>query len=541
MMRRSILVSLNAVLLLCTSAGSTHAQLPTAASPPITSPPITVPEKPGKWRRAETEHFIFYSDGSEKALREDVIKLERFDHLMRLVTGVTETTSPVKLTVYFVSSGEKVRALYPGTVKQVVGFYNATLGGAYAVTPRSLQSYGDDYGKNYAVPEDVVLFHEYAHHLMLQYFSTAYPAWYVEGFAEFIGNARVERDGLAKYGLPNVGRAYSLLLGRQLPIEKLLTAQVADLKGNEAIESLYARGWTLTHYLHFEPSRKGQLGTYLNAVAKGTPSLDAARASFGDLKLLNRALDRYLEGRMTYTKMNRPLPEPKPFTVTQLGEGSSDAVLLQFKLTRTTAPKEMEPIAQALRTLAARFPDNIDIATALAEAETDLGNDAAGERAADTALKINPQSSRALLWKALSLALPLRRDKNTDAKKWKEVRGWIIKANRANPDDPLPLFNYYLSFIDAGQPAPDLAIQGLGKSVELVPQFDGARFTYAAALGGQKKYDLAVAVLNPVANDPHGGGTSDAARKIIATLERAKANGTVPDINLDDFDEEEKP
>jgi hypothetical protein len=497
-----------------------------------------VQDKPGSWRRAETEHFIFYSDGSEKSLREDAVKLERFDRLMRQLTSINAETYPVKLTVYFVRSAEKVRALYPGPVKQIAGFYSPSPAGVLAVVPRTIESYGQG-GDKFAQTEDVILFHEYAHHLMLQYFPVAYPAWYVEGFAEFIGNTRVERDGIVKYGIANISRAPSLFQGLQLPIEKLLTARVTDLKRDD-VGNLYARGWLLTHYLNFEPSRQGQLQAYLVAVGNGKPSLDAAKESFGDLKLLNRAIDRYATGRLSYRELANPIAEPKPFAVTQLSEGTSDSLLLRVKLTRQTAPKEREPIAQELRKLAALHPRNADIATALAEAELDLENEAVAGQTADAALKIDPQSSRALLWKGLSLARPLIRAKIQDLAKWKEARSWIVKANRASPEDPLPLFEYYLSFIGAGLPPSETAVLGLGKAVALVPQDNSLRFTYASALANQKKYDLAVAVLQPVASNPHGGGASDAAQGMIARLMEAKREGKIPSFDLDAAEAEDK-
>jgi hypothetical protein len=40
-----------------------------------------------EWRRAESAHFVVYSDGSERSLREYTAKLERFDALMRLRFG----------------------------------------------------------------------------------------------------------------------------------------------------------------------------------------------------------------------------------------------------------------------------------------------------------------------------------------------------------------------------------------------------------------------------------------------------------------------
>ena len=45
-----------------------------------------------------------------------------------------------------------------------------------------------------------VLFHEYAHHFMLHHFPAAYPAWYVEGFAEFFSVVAFPQDGSIEYG-----------------------------------------------------------------------------------------------------------------------------------------------------------------------------------------------------------------------------------------------------------------------------------------------------------------------------------------------------
>ncbi len=487
----------------------------------------------GKWRRAETDHFIFYSDGSEKSLREDAIKLERFDKLMRLLVGAPDDQGQVKLTVYFVSNPSAVQSLYPGGKKDVAGFYVPTPSGALAVTPRAADAY-DGGSDKFPVFEDVILFHEYTHHLMRQYFPSSYPSWYVEGFAEYLGNSRVEANGIIKYGMPNISRAPTLFQGVQLKIETLLTANVGALNAEQR-QALYARGWALTHYLNFESSRKGQLAKYLDAVGKGKASIDAAQESFGDLKQLNKALDKYVEGKIPYKLTGAPLPAPAPFAINQLSEGESEAVLLRLKLSRGTLPNEREQIAQNLRRLATKYPGSAAVLTSLSEAELDLRNETASGLAAEAALKIEPQNSRALLWKGLSIARPLARAKDYDAAKWKVARSWIVKANRANPDDAMPLYENFLSYVQAGVTPPDIAIKGLAMAVSLVPQEPSMRFSYATVLANQKRYDDAVTVLGPVANNPHGGGPADAARKFIDALKQAKVSGKASTFNHDMF------
>ena len=54
----------------------------------------------------------------------------------------------------------------------------------------------------------------------------------------------------------------------------------------EDFYSYYSLGWLMNHYLTFEPTRRGQLQTYLKLVDEGVPSGDAARKAFGDLDRL---------------------------------------------------------------------------------------------------------------------------------------------------------------------------------------------------------------------------------------------------------------
>ncbi len=119
-----------------------------------------------------------------------------------------------------------------------------------------------------------------------------YPAWFVEGFAEFNATASFESDGGIGFGLPARNRLLWLYYGWTISLQKMLTRDVDSLKSDEDQESLYARGWLLLHYLNFEPTRHGQLASYLRAVSSGTPSLDAAKSAFGDLDKLKSELVR---------------------------------------------------------------------------------------------------------------------------------------------------------------------------------------------------------------------------------------------------------
>jgi hypothetical protein len=77
-----------------------------------------------------------------------------------------------------------------------------------------------------------------------------------------------------------------------LSAKDLVSADFDKLNWYESI-GLYGRSWLLTHYLTFSAARRGQLGIYLDAMEKGVPGLDAAKAAFGDLDALGKELNAY--------------------------------------------------------------------------------------------------------------------------------------------------------------------------------------------------------------------------------------------------------
>ncbi len=474
------------------------------------------------WHKAETKHFIFYANTSEKDVRADAERLERFDALMRKRSGIADDGGQTKLTVYVLSDIEAVKRAYGGgNSSNVAGFYRATWSGAIAVVPKGAGE------KNFS---DIVLFHEYAHHLMLQYFSTAYPAWYVEGFAEFLSTTEFEPDS-ARIGVPAQHRAYELL-GQDIkvPIETLLSSTVGDLKARQ-VGNFYGRSWLLLHYLTFTKAREGQMRAYLQLINKGTPILDAAKQAFGDLDLLDRELNRYVkQPSMSVMKMPDMAPADFAIKITKMSDVEGEAALVGLALSSGTTKDTAPPLARRLRALDKKLPNNAAILTLLAEAEHDSQNYPAAIEAADAALKIDPNGSRAMLWRGMAIARPLIDSKDKDPTQWKLARSWIVKANRANTEDALPLYLYYTSFENEGRQPPAVALEGLGKAVALLPQAGQFRMSYAFALMRAGRYGEAAAVLQPLANSPHGGAGVSAVRAIVSKLNDAESSKAKLDV-----------
>jgi tetratricopeptide (TPR) repeat protein len=472
---------------------------------------VSVPAQ-AAWYKVETDKFIFYGT-SPKALQEDALRLERFDALLRQRLGISANSEEVKLSIYVLSTESEVRKVYGPGSKDIAGFYTANESGLLAVVPKSTGDFAD-----------VILNHEYAHHLMLHHLNGRYPAWYIEGFAEFLSTVTFKGER-ANIGLPAMHRAYQLMLESNTPIRTLLGASVSEVDSDQR-GNFYGRAWLLTHFLTFNEGRKGQLSSYLKLVADGKPLLDAATTAFGDLEILNRDLLRYQNAKAIHY-MSMEVPAARPVvTVTQMEDAFGETIRERVMLRRGTADAERAVIVKELEDSAKTYPSSADIWTQLAEARLDMDDYAGAVAAADKAVAADPKSARALLWKGIALVRQLNDKGSDDPAVWKEARSWIVRANRADTEDPLILFEYYRSFASEGREPTPAAVAGLEKASALMPQAESIRAAYAFEMVKAGKYGLAATYLQPIANSPHGDDAAKAFQAVVATLRAADADKT---------------
>jgi tetratricopeptide (TPR) repeat protein len=468
-----------------------------------------------EWQRATSPHFVIYADSSPKWIEAFATRLERFDKGMRSHRNLPDP--PVgdsnRLIVFVLKDVGAVQKLYGKGGRDVAGFYLGRATGSVAFTPRAKNAGGE-----YDLNEQIVLFHEYAHHFMLQNYPGAVPAWLVEGYAEFHSTARDEPDGSLGIGVPAYHRNYSLT-GEQIPIDRLLTASVGEL-GPMDRDKLYGRGWLLTHYLSFERARAGQLRTYLAEINSGTASLDAARKAFGDLRKLDKDLNAYLaRPRLHYHKLAPAELGIGKVEVRALTPAEAAVMSVRIRSKRgvdETTAKALVPLARAA---AGPYPNDAFAQVTLAEAEYDAGNLKEAEAAADRAIAADPKSVEALVYKGRArMALAVEAEA-ADPKVWADVRHWFRAANRLDPEDPEPLMLFYASFGASGAKPTANAAAGLAYALTLAPQDHGLRWMTAHQHLQDGKAKEARAALAPLAFDPHGGESAKQASSIVAKLD----------------------
>jgi tetratricopeptide (TPR) repeat protein len=469
-----------------------------------------------KWLRADTENFIIYSEGTEKSLRSFAENLQRFDATLRVRFNLTEADEPNRLTIYLVPRGVDAGRLVTGKSGSfIAGWYRPDPEGSYAIshrenvvikgTPQSQQT----------------LFHEYSHHFMKRYAGAAFPAWFIEGFAEYYSTVDFTKDGRAEIGKPVYARAYGLLAMPKVPAEKLLLQRPGEMRNSGQTDVYYGRSWLLTHMLYNDPARAGQLGRYIEAINRGDDGRKAATDAFGDLEELDKELNRYLNKPMTFRTSGQPIAVPGKVEVVALS-AAQDA-LLPLHIERISANDDDVRTAKVrddLKALSLVYSNDAEVWFELARAEWSIDDDkrdAAGARAAvDKALAIDPKHVRANVLLGRILTAEVEAMDNPKPEDWNAVRKPIALANRTNPDDPLPLYAYFKSFVDQGRRPPPIAIEGLGRAFLLARENIGVRISYAFALANDGKYDEALTLAKAVAFDPHDNGQGE---RLLAQLE----------------------
>ena len=471
------------------------------------------------WQQASSKHFVIYGDMTTEEMKVYAAKLEMFDAAARLVRkmGDPEVGDGNRVQVLVVPTMLDVNRTLGSAQAGVGGYYVGTVTGPFIVTPHKARQILD-YRK---LAPETVFFHEYTHHLMLQNTNVPMPMWLTEGFAEFLANPIFNDDGSISLGTPATHRAGTLIKGRWAPLDDLLGGNMVTIGYAGFAGANYAQGWLLNHYLSFEPSRRGQIDAYVARIGKGENSLSAAKAVFGDIGQLDNQLRSYVRQknlpslRIESSKLKIP-----PVTVTQLSPGANEVMPMRIHAKTSYGNVSTGYVYGKVSDIAKRYPGDLLVQRTLAEVAFDDKNYVAAEAAADAALKIDPRSTEALIYKGR--AILARAKKAQDPALFKAARQQILAANKLDAEDPEALFLYYRTYRAANQLAPKSALDALAYAVALAPRDAGVAVQLVLEQMRQKNWKAAADALRPLAYMPHAG--QSAQNKALAVLKLLDAN-----------------
>ncbi|HEX8364732.1 MAG TPA: hypothetical protein VF603_05550 [Allosphingosinicella sp.] len=469
------------------------------------------------WLRAESEHFIVYSESNEATLRRQVLMLEDFDALLRLLTDVRSNDPVQKLPVYLVrSNGELRQVARVGT--SVGGFYYPSSRGIAAFINAGLNGLVGEY-----VGPNEVLFHEYAHHFMMQFHSNAYPTWYVEGFAEYLGTARFVDQHV------EIGRASdmrTMVLSNRanwIPFEWILFQR--ERVPDQA--RFYSQSWILTHYLLSDDTRRQQLVAYLNALARREQPRAAFRASFGmDPGQMQTRIERYATQPLRITRLDRSsVARPPQIAITRLPASADQLLLTQAALSLGAEP---EPNDVARMRRLARGSDPLS-KRVLAEVELLAGDGAVAERLLTELLAATPNDPELLYLRGMRHVVAARAAEG-DARReqYRLARSWLTRAHRADARHFPSLYRYVETF--SGEPTftSDNNVNAVLLAMQLAPQVYEIRMAAGAMLILRGEHEQAQRILEPLASNAHSGAWAQRARALLQkAIDRTSEGVTV--------------
>jgi tetratricopeptide (TPR) repeat protein len=469
-----------------------------------------------EWLRAESDHFVVYGR-SERSVREYATMLEDFDSLLRRLHGRPEDeVTPRKLPVYLVSNLGQLKRVLPNAKEGMAGVYLPSVPEVFVVAIR------DGAGEMDQNKGDDTVLHEYVHHFMLQYYPSAYPAWLVEGYAEYYMTADLAKSRMVVGGV-NRGRVYSLTQpGGWIPMQDVLSKRPGALKERD-IYAYYAQAWLLTHYILSDPSRHKLLSPYLDAVRAGEDPVKAWKTVYGDdPEGLRRKLQSYMARPIPAGALPRTGALEASVAVTHLSPGADDLILEGQRLKLGVDKDDQAKVLADIRAAAAKRPKDRFSQLVLAKAETAFGDRKTGEAILNDLLAADPKDEDALLALGESRMVAGRDDPAQRAVDFAQASKLFARAFKVNPDNPETLHGY----ADARslEPMTEAMADIRVRAVVLAPQVGHLRLDAARALIQVKDVAMAKTVLTPLASNPHGGGEVEAAQAMLKGLDPKAAD-----------------
>ena len=486
-----------------------------------------------QWLKAETDRFVVYSNGAEGELRDYVNQLETFESLLRALHGMNMREAPPRrMELYLVRNHRDMLRVNPNTRETTAGFYSASLDNIFGIAVMGRERNSRSVSRN---SRDFIMLHEYVHHFMLQNAPYGYPAWIVEGYAEYFMTARFLPD-VVEIGHHQEGR---MAAGRNLPLRTLLTSSPGSLGDRDEVFTFYFQAWLLTHYLMSDRDRYQKLQTYLRDVSAGADPADAMEAALGmSLGELQRELADYR--RLLITRYpTGPMPTPV-ITIERLGPSANDLLLEAVQVRYYAARGENERLLNTVRGRAARHPDDLFAQLTLARAEVRLGDQDEGERILRTVLSRDMDNVEALQLLASSLMERAQADAGNAAALNAEARGHLARAYAADPGHYQTLLSIARNGGGRTIPAPEHAAEAYLAALELAPQVSQLRIETAVALLGRDQIDYGAHVLEPLLNSPHSPRVAAYARNLLDAARAGRSLTSVTwDGNEGDADDEE--
>ena len=350
----------------------------------VTEVIISGQQNASAWIRAESQHFIVFSDAKQQDVSQLLDKLERFDYLLRLYTKVDTTTAGAqKITLYYMAKVRDLNQIDKNQPAYAIGLYNSCALGVqgfgahmyYRVNPdRALEKQPVNEGLAY-------IFEAYARHFLYRYTNLRTPTWYIDGFAQYFASTRFSDTetliGIAPKSIGNYLAFMSNGHRRSLDYTDILlqnNSKGHNYAGTAGVQlEFQARSWILTHYILSSTENIQLFRSFISLGLQGVEPTKAFEQAFGyKVSKLNNVLWKYRLQTAKALKLNLTAGSANDIQFSSLSASADNLLLADAAL--KTCPKVGESLLQKVRQEAKKFPNSDFAEFTLSRAEIEWGN-----------------------------------------------------------------------------------------------------------------------------------------------------------------------
>ncbi len=474
---------------------------------------LTKPHK-AHWYRAESQHFILYTDVERPDAVFLLNQLERFRYVLRgfLHQEDESDTLEAKSEIYYLSQLQDLMTIPQPAYHDPIGLYRSCEDGtqAYAVhlnyagaAALPLEKRPENEGLGY-------VFEAYARHYLYQHSLDRSQVWFIDGFAHYFSTLRFEGNE-AIIGL--APRPFARTLGdrvspAELNYKDVLLAKQTDIQLAQASLNAkmeyQARAWILVHYILSSPENLKKFGVYLKAVDAGTDPAKAFEAAFDMTPAkFQQVSSKLVRGELEATKATfKALPEAEVSFFT-LPESADKLLLWGSALKTCPSPGEGRSFLRRIRGEAAKYPDSELARRTLALAETGWGDPNVAVAALTKDKTPDDFEGLYLLGRAqLSLAKTSTGEARAEA--LKSARQAFAKASVIDATStPTAWYYYRTAVMMDGKPDEDAQAAAL-IAWRQAPEIDTYAFHAGLVYAWLGRKDEALQALRTVANNPRG-------------------------------------
>jgi len=440
------------------------------------------------WFRAESQHFIVYSDSKQEHVSLLLHRLERFDHLLRLYTKTEHKTGP-KLTFYYQSRVNDLDRINKNQPAYAIGLYTSC--------PLGVQGFGTHmyYGTNTLPlekqPENEGLsyiFEAYARHFLYRYTDLRTPTWYIDGFAQYFANTRFS-DTQTVVGMPpksvkdylnflTSGNAYSLDYKDILLENNSKGRNVGGIAGLQL--EFQAKSWVLTHYILSSSENIQHFRTYIRLTSQGTEPTAAFEQAFGyKVSKLSNQLSKYRRLSAEALKLNLTTGATEEIRFSSLPASANTLLLADAALKSCPGAEQGASLLKAIRAEAKKYPDSDYAQLILSRAQIEWGNPQDALPYLTRAAQGNNTEAFYLLGSA-HLRLAEQNQGDTQKNHFAIAQENLLKVRALNPQSAEAFYAFFKAGVQSRNIPTEEVLQSAVEAMKLAPEISS--YTRAAAL-----------------------------------------------------------